>query len=132
MGPQYGPQAYSVPLSPDLYNISDGRGKVGTFGIFKSVYRLGEDVVGTLNLGEGAVACLQVREEQELRGNWACRVRVEGAGLHKDRRHGEVGVTQGPLGKQRAAGLPSRACLHTLVFLIAVLGELTDGGACAA
>ncbi|XP_031233067.1 RAB6A-GEF complex partner protein 2 isoform X2 [Mastomys coucha] len=42
-----------------LYNISDGRGKVGTFGIFKSVYRLGEDVVGTLNLGEGTVACLQ-------------------------------------------------------------------------
>lgn len=64
---------------------------------------------------------------------------MEGAGLHKDRRHGEVGITQGPLGKQRAAGLPSRpesarprACLHTLVFLIAVLGELTDGGACAA
>ncbi|XP_053425122.1 RAB6A-GEF complex partner protein 2 [Nycticebus coucang] len=42
-----------------LYNISDGQGKVGTFGIFKSVYRLGEDVVGTLNLGEGTVACLQ-------------------------------------------------------------------------
>ncbi|XP_052574625.1 RAB6A-GEF complex partner protein 2 isoform X2 [Peromyscus californicus insignis] len=42
-----------------LYNISDGRGKVGTFGVFKSVYRLGEDVVGTLNLGEGTVACLQ-------------------------------------------------------------------------
>ncbi|XP_007522874.1 RAB6A-GEF complex partner protein 2 [Erinaceus europaeus] len=42
-----------------LYNISDGRGKVGTFGIFKSVYRLGEDVVGTLNLGEGTVPCLQ-------------------------------------------------------------------------
>ncbi|XP_075416233.1 RAB6A-GEF complex partner protein 2 isoform X2 [Tenrec ecaudatus] len=42
-----------------LYNISDGRGKVGTFGIFKSVYRLGEDVVGTLDLGEGTVACLQ-------------------------------------------------------------------------
>ncbi|XP_058379484.1 RAB6A-GEF complex partner protein 2 isoform X1 [Diceros bicornis minor] len=56
---QCGLQAYSVPFSPDLYNISDGRGKVGTFGIFKSVYRLGEDVVGTLNLGEGTVACLQ-------------------------------------------------------------------------
>lgn len=54
------------PVSPDLYNISDGRGKVGTFGIFKSVYRLGEDVVGTLNLGEGTVACLQVRRERGL------------------------------------------------------------------
>lgn len=60
------PQDEAVaPSSPfleedeDLYNISDGRGKVGTFGIFKSVYRLGEDVVGTLNLGEGTVACLQ-------------------------------------------------------------------------
>ncbi|ERE83214.1 putative retrograde Golgi transport protein RGP1 like protein [Cricetulus griseus] len=48
-----------VLVLTDLYNISDGRGKVGTFGIFKSVYRLGEDVVGTLNLGEGTVACLQ-------------------------------------------------------------------------
>ncbi|ELW70310.1 Retrograde Golgi transport protein RGP1 like protein [Tupaia chinensis] len=60
------PQDEAVaPSSPfleedeDLYNISDGRGKVGTFGIFKSVYRLGEDVVGTLNLGDGTVACLQ-------------------------------------------------------------------------
>ncbi|XP_001518701.3 RAB6A-GEF complex partner protein 2 [Ornithorhynchus anatinus] len=42
-----------------LYNISDGHGKVGTFCIFKSVYRLGEDIVGTLSLEEGAVACLQ-------------------------------------------------------------------------
>lgn len=56
------------PFSPDLYNISDGRGKVGTFGIFKSVYRLGEDVVGTLNLGEGTVACLQVRRERGFLG----------------------------------------------------------------
>nr|XP_020736098.1 RAB6A-GEF complex partner protein 2 isoform X2 [Odocoileus virginianus texanus] len=48
-----------VLVLTDLYNISDGRGKVGTFGIFKSVYRLGEDVVGTLNLGEGTVSCLQ-------------------------------------------------------------------------
>lgn len=55
-----------ISFSLDLYNISDGRGKVGTFGIFKSVYRLGEDVVGTLNLGEGTVACLQVRKEQLL------------------------------------------------------------------
>lgn len=40
---------------------------MGTFGIFKSVYRLGEDVVGTLNLGEGTVACLQVRRERGFR-----------------------------------------------------------------
>lgn len=64
---------------------------------------------------------------------------MEGEGLQKDRWHGEVGVTQGPLVKQREVGLPSCpesarpcACLHTLVFLIAVLSELTDGGACAA
>uniref|UniRef100_A0A4X2M0U0 RGP1 homolog, RAB6A GEF complex partner 1 n=1 Tax=Vombatus ursinus TaxID=29139 RepID=A0A4X2M0U0_VOMUR len=38
--------------------ISGGQGEVGTFGIFKSIYRLGEDVIRILNLGEGTVACL--------------------------------------------------------------------------
>lgn len=95
------PGLHSLPFSPDLYNISDGRGKIGTFGIFKSVYRLGEDVVGTLNLGEGTVACLQVRRE---RGFGALRPEglgwKEGRSLHKEWWYVEVGsgITQGPFG----------------------------------
>ncbi|KAF7239985.1 RAB6A-GEF complex partner protein 2 [Varanus komodoensis] len=42
-----------------LYNISNSRGKVGTFCIFKAVYKLGEDVVGTFNFSEGDIPCLQ-------------------------------------------------------------------------
>lgn len=53
----------SAPLSAfsiDLYNISSSRGKVGTFCIFKTVYKIGEDVIGTFNFSEGDIPCLQV------------------------------------------------------------------------
>ncbi|KGL80884.1 Retrograde Golgi transport protein RGP1, partial [Tinamus guttatus] len=43
-----------------LYNISNTRGKVGTFCIFKTVYKIGEDVIGTFNFSEGDIPCLQV------------------------------------------------------------------------
>lgn len=46
--------------STDLYNISNTRGKVGTFCIFKTVYKIGEDVIGTFNFSEGDIPCLQV------------------------------------------------------------------------
>ncbi|XP_066844857.1 RAB6A-GEF complex partner protein 2 isoform X2 [Anser cygnoides] len=42
-----------------LYNISSSRGKVGTFCIFKTVYKIGEDVIGTFNFSEGDIPCLQ-------------------------------------------------------------------------
>ncbi|XP_042306106.1 RAB6A-GEF complex partner protein 2 [Sceloporus undulatus] len=42
-----------------LYNISNSRGKVGTFCIFKTAYKIGEDVVGTFNFSEGDIPCLQ-------------------------------------------------------------------------
>ncbi|XP_033020238.1 RAB6A-GEF complex partner protein 2 isoform X3 [Lacerta agilis] len=42
-----------------LYNISNSRGKVGTFCIFKAVYKIGEDIVGTFNFSEGDIPCLQ-------------------------------------------------------------------------
>lgn len=41
-----------------LYNISSSRGKVGTFCIFKTVYKIGEDVIGTFNFS-GDIPCLQ-------------------------------------------------------------------------
>ncbi|XP_075774453.1 RAB6A-GEF complex partner protein 2 isoform X1 [Pelodiscus sinensis] len=42
-----------------LYNISNTRGTVGKFGIFKTVYKLGEDVVGTFAFSDGDIPCLQ-------------------------------------------------------------------------
>lgn len=50
---------YSSSCSTDLYNISNTRGKVGTFCIFKTVYKIGEDVIGTFNFSEGDIPCLQ-------------------------------------------------------------------------
>lgn len=45
---------------PDMFNITNTRGKVAKFCIFKTVYRLGEDIVGTFNFSEGDIPCLQV------------------------------------------------------------------------
>lgn len=43
-----------------MFNITNMRGKVAKFCIFKTVYRLGEDIVGTFNFSEGDIPCLQV------------------------------------------------------------------------
>ncbi|XP_078077931.1 RAB6A-GEF complex partner protein 2 isoform X4 [Mustelus asterias] len=42
-----------------LYNITNIRGKVGKFCIFKTIYKIGEDVVGTFDFSEGDIPCLQ-------------------------------------------------------------------------
>ncbi|XP_077202788.1 RAB6A-GEF complex partner protein 2 isoform X3 [Paroedura picta] len=42
-----------------LYNISNSRGKVAAFCIFKTVYKIGEEVVGTFNFCAGDIPCLQ-------------------------------------------------------------------------
>ncbi|XP_048406220.1 RAB6A-GEF complex partner protein 2 isoform X3 [Stegostoma tigrinum] len=42
-----------------LYNITNVRGKVGKFCIFKTIYKIGEDVVGTFDFSEGDIPCLQ-------------------------------------------------------------------------
>ncbi|KAM9292277.1 RAB6A-GEF complex partner protein 2, partial [Gastrophryne carolinensis] len=41
------------------YNISNARGRVGTFCIFKTVYKIGEDVIGTFTFSDGEIPCLQ-------------------------------------------------------------------------
>ncbi|KAE8637043.1 hypothetical protein XENTR_v10003290 [Xenopus tropicalis] len=44
------------------FNISNSRGRVGTFCIFKTVYKIGEDVIGTFSFSDGEIPCLQVSE----------------------------------------------------------------------
>ena len=45
---------------PNFYLISNKRGKVGRFCLFKSIYKLGEDIVGTLDFSCGTVKCVQL------------------------------------------------------------------------
>lgn len=45
---------------PNFYVISNKRGKVGRFCLFKSAYKLGEDIVGTLDFSCRTVRCVQV------------------------------------------------------------------------
>ncbi|KAL1375216.1 hypothetical protein pipiens_017623 [Culex pipiens pipiens] len=45
---------------PNFYLISNKRGKVGRFCLFKPIYKLGEDIVGTLDFTCGTVRCVQL------------------------------------------------------------------------
>ncbi|XP_058823491.1 RAB6A-GEF complex partner protein 2 [Topomyia yanbarensis] len=45
---------------PNFYLISNKRGKVGRFCLFKPIYKLGEDIVGTLDFSCGTVKCVQL------------------------------------------------------------------------
>ncbi|XP_060781186.1 RAB6A-GEF complex partner protein 2 isoform X2 [Neoarius graeffei] len=53
-----------------LFNITNMRGKVAKFCIFKTVYRLGEDIIGTFTFSEGDIPCLQysvsLQSEEEV------------------------------------------------------------------
>lgn len=44
---------------PNFYLISNKRGVVGRFCLFKPAYKLGEDIVGTLDFSCGVVSCVQ-------------------------------------------------------------------------
>lgn len=68
--------------STDLYNISNTRGKVGTFCIFKTVYKIGEDVIGTFNFSEGDIPCLQVIAVTRERQGFRVRDGEKGLGWH--------------------------------------------------
>lgn len=45
--------------SPHFYNITNSRGKVARFCLFKQAYKLGEDVVGTFDFTDAKVPCVQ-------------------------------------------------------------------------
>ncbi|KFZ67624.1 Retrograde Golgi transport protein RGP1, partial [Podiceps cristatus] len=86
-----------------LYNISNTRGKVGTFCIFKTIYKIGEDVIGTFNFSEGDIPCLQVSASRGVTVG-----RHGGFGWGRGRRHwGGAGLLWGFWWE------PAEACLHT-------------------
>ncbi|GLV43330.1 uncharacterized protein CBL_03873 [Carabus blaptoides fortunei] len=53
-------QNITARRSPNFYMISNTRGKVGRFCLFKSSYKLGEDIVGTFDFSVATVRCVQV------------------------------------------------------------------------
>ncbi|KAM6949312.1 RAB6A-GEF complex partner protein 2 isoform 2-T2 [Aplochiton taeniatus] len=75
---------------PHLFNITNMRGKVAKFCIFKIVYRLGEDIIGTFNFSDGDIPCLQysvsLQSEEEIQPGYQRRpgqaVSVSGHGRH--------------------------------------------------
>ncbi|XP_034020068.1 RAB6A-GEF complex partner protein 2 [Thalassophryne amazonica] len=75
---------------PHMFNITNMRGKVAKFSIFKTVYRLGEDIIGTFNFSEGDIPCLQysvsLQSEEAIQQQYQRRpgqaVSVTGHGRH--------------------------------------------------
>uniref|UniRef100_A0A8C1IUX1 GP1 homolog, RAB6A GEF complex partner 1 n=1 Tax=Cyprinus carpio TaxID=7962 RepID=A0A8C1IUX1_CYPCA len=75
---------------PYMFNITNMRGKVAKFCIFKTVYRLGEDIIGTFTFSEGDIPCLQysvsLQSEEEVQEQYQrCpgqAVSVTGHGRH--------------------------------------------------
>lgn len=45
--------------APHSYNITNAKGKVAKFILFKQAYKLGEDIVGVFNFTDGTVPCVQ-------------------------------------------------------------------------
>lgn len=45
--------------APHSYNITNAKGKVAKFILFKQAYKLGEDIVGVFNFADGSVPCVQ-------------------------------------------------------------------------
>lgn len=63
------PQNVTARRAPKFYRISNKRGFVGRFCLFKPAYKLGEDIVGSLDFGNCQVRCVQFSvklQQQEL------------------------------------------------------------------
>ncbi|XP_063977588.1 RAB6A-GEF complex partner protein 2 [Diachasmimorpha longicaudata] len=53
-------QNLTARRSPNFYNITNGRGRVVRFCLFKNSYKLGEDIVGTFDFSNATVSCAQL------------------------------------------------------------------------
>ena len=46
--------------SPSVFKVTNSKGKVVNLCLFKTGFRLGEDIIGTLDFGDSKVSCMQV------------------------------------------------------------------------
>ncbi len=53
-------QNITARRSANFYNITNSKGKVARFCLFKSAYKLGEDVIGTFDFEMSTLSCVQV------------------------------------------------------------------------
>ena len=53
-------------FSTDYYNITNSRGKVARFCLFKHAYKIGEDIIGTCDFTEATIPCVQVNKLSEI------------------------------------------------------------------
>ncbi|XP_066996469.1 RAB6A-GEF complex partner protein 2 isoform X2 [Anabrus simplex] len=63
-------QNVTARRSPYFYNITNSRGRVVRFCLFKRKYKLGEDIIGTFDFTEATVQCVQflviLQSEEEI------------------------------------------------------------------
>lgn len=53
-------QNITARRNANFYNITNGKGKVATFCLFKTTYKLGEDIVGMFDFSSSTIRCVQV------------------------------------------------------------------------
>lgn len=60
---------------PSFFNITNSRGRVARFCLFKQAYRIGDDIVGTCDFTEASVSCVQfsVTLQSEEQISESCR-----------------------------------------------------------
>ncbi|CAH1795751.1 unnamed protein product [Owenia fusiformis] len=94
---------------PNFYNITNTRGKVARFCLFKQAYRIGEDVIGAFDFDQGTIPCVQysVTLQSEEQISEGCR------------KKGTQGSTITSYTKQQ------ECCLHTIQTHISVPIPLT-------
>ncbi|KAK7009704.1 RAB6A-GEF complex partner protein 2-like isoform X1 [Biomphalaria glabrata] len=103
--------------APHSYNITNARGRVAKFLLFKQAYKLGEDIVGMFDFSVGTVTCVQysVTLQSEEQVSEECRRRLsQGTAVTSYVKHQEM-------------------CLHTVrthmnipIPLTATPGFMTD------
>lgn len=63
---------------PNFYVITNRRGKVGRFCLFKPCYKLGEDVIGTLDFSMRTIRCVQLSVTLQCEEILASKVPADG------------------------------------------------------
>lgn len=54
-------QNITARRNANFYNITNSKGNVARFCLFKLAYKLGEDIIGTFDFEMNTVPCVQVR-----------------------------------------------------------------------
>lgn len=84
-------QNITARRSPNYYNITNTRGKVGRFCLFKQAYRLGEDIVGTFDFSKSTVPCLQLtvtlQSEEKIAGDYKSHFKQDTAVISYSKHH---------------------------------------------